>query len=205
VTFRWRKFLERLSLYLPIVLMGVLALITYWMVRIAPVFEPTQVGRPSRHEPDYFMTDFSVRSFDATGRMQSELFGSRAKHYPDTQTLEIDQVRVRSFNQQGRLSTATAQRALSNEDGSEVQLFGDARIVRESAQDDLGKAIPRIEFQGEFLHAFLKKERLISHRPVTIIRGKDRFTADAMNFDNLDRVADLQGHVRGTLSPHDAR
>jgi lipopolysaccharide export system protein LptC len=183
------------------VMMALLALVTYWMVRIAPVFEPPGPAKPVTHDPDYFMRDFAVRSFDPQGRLQSEVFGVQARHYPDTQTLEIDQIRIRSISDQGRPSTATAQRALSNEDGSEVQLFGNAKVVREAVVDETGKPLARLEFQGEFLHAFLKAERLSSHQPVTIIRGQDRFTADALAFDNLDRVLDLRGRVRGILIP----
>ena len=187
------------------VMMALLALVTYWMVRIAPVFEPPGPARPATHEPDYYMRDFAVRSFDPQGRLQSEVFGVHARHYPDTQTLEIDQIRIRSISDQGRLSTATAQRALTNEDGSEVQLFGDARVVRETARNEAGKAIARLEFRGEFLHAFLKTERLSSHQPVSITRGQDQFTADSLVFDNLDRVLDLRGRVRGLLIPSDQK
>lgn len=183
------------------VMMTLLALVTYWMVRIAPVMEPPGPARPVTHDADYYMRDFAVRSFDPHGRLQSEVFGTQARHYPDTQTLEIDQIRIRSISDQGRLSTATAQRALSNEDGSEVQLFGGARVVREPILDKSGNRLERLEFQGDFLHAYLKTDRLSSHQPVTIIRGPDRFTADTLTFDNLDRVLDLRGRVRGTLIP----
>jgi Low specificity phosphatase (HAD superfamily) len=44
-------------------------------------------GGPSNpHQPDYFMKLFSVKSFDATGRMQSEIKGEMGRHYPDTDT-----------------------------------------------------------------------------------------------------------------------
>ena len=58
-----------------------------------------------------------------------------------------------------------------------------------------------MEFQGEFLHAFLNTERVRSHKPVTLIRGNDRFTADQLDYDNLDRLMELRGRVRGVLMP----
>ena len=51
-----------------------------------------------RHVPDYFMHDFSVRVFDADGKLKSELTGKQGRHYPDTDTVEIDQVFVRTFS-----------------------------------------------------------------------------------------------------------
>jgi lipopolysaccharide export system protein LptC len=39
---------------------------------------------------------------------------------------------------------------------------------------------------------------------VELIRGNDRFTADSMDYDNLDRIMNLQGRVRGVLVPEPA-
>ncbi len=189
----------RLSLYLPVVLMGILALSTYWLVRSTPNFVAPQTSGPARHEPDYSMQKFSVRTFDDSGRLQTEVRGTQARHYPDTDTLEIDSVRMRSFDLLGRLTTANAERALTNGDVSEVQLFGNARVVRASAVDATGKVLPELAYQGEFLHAFVLSERVKSHLPVQLTFGSDRFTADAMDYDNVERVIALKGRVRGTL------
>lgn len=193
---------DRLSLYLPILIMGVLALATYWLVRSTPEFAPPEAPRPPIHEPDYFMKKFSVRAFDASGRLKNEVSGDLAKHYPDTDLLEIDGVRIRAFNEQGALTTATARQAISNSDGSEVKLIGNARVVREAGS---GKAdAPRLEFRGEFLHAFTKTEQVKSDKPVTLVRGKDVFVADSMAFDNIKQVIELRGRVKGTLTPQQA-
>lgn len=128
---------DRLSLYLPIVLMGVLALGTYWLVRSTPVFTPPEAEKAATHDPDYFMKTFSVKTFDATGRLKSEVSGVQARHFPDTDTVEIDKVHIRSYNDQGQLTTATANRALTNADGSEVQLFGNALVVREAIKNGM--------------------------------------------------------------------
>ena len=77
-------------------------------------------------------------------------------------------------------------------------------MVREASRDAAGKETPRMEFHGEFLHAFLNDERLKSHKPVLLIRGADQFTGDSFAYDNLDQVADLKGRVRGLLVPRAA-
>ncbi len=190
---------DRMSLYLPVVIMGVLALATYWLVRSTPQFTPPEAPRPPTHEPDYFMKKFSVRAFDANGHLKNEVSGVLAKHYPDTDLLEIDGVRIRAFNDQGALTTATANHAISNADGSEVKLIGNARVVREAGS---GKPdAPRLEFRGEFLHAFTKTEQVTSDKPVTLIRGKDSFVGDSMAFDNVKQVIELRGRVKGSLTP----
>ncbi len=190
---------ERASLYLPMMLMGVLALGTYWLERSTPVFATVEAARTVSHDPDYFMKDFSVKSFDAAGRLKSEVLGAQANHFPDTDLLEIDVARIRSFDDKGQLTIATANRAVTNSDGSEVQLLGNALVVREAIG---GKSpTPRLEFRGEYLHAFLKTEVVTSDKPVVLTRGKDQFTADAMEFDNIAQVMLLRGRVKGVLNP----
>jgi lipopolysaccharide export system protein LptC len=196
---------ERVAVYLPVILMALMALGTYWLARNTPTLAPGEAQRAPTHDPDYYMRRFSVKTFDASGRLKSEVHGNEARHYPDTDTLEIDQPRIRSFNARGELTVATARRALSNADGSEVQLFGDAVVTREAISDAPGHGRPRMEFRGEFLHAFLDTERVKSHLPVELTRGSDRFTADAMDYDNLGQVMELRGRVRGVLVPEAAR
>lgn len=193
----WRAW-DRLSIYLPVILMAFMALGTYWLARNTPSFMAPGVQRPATHEPDYFMRGFSVKNFDAAGRLKSEVHGKEARHYPDTDTLEIDLPRIRSFNEQGLLTVATAQRAISNGDGSEVQLLGNAVVTREAVD---GGAAPRLEIRGEFLHVFIQAERVKSHKPVQLKRGDDQFFADQLEYSNLDRVLELTGRVRGVIGP----
>ena len=205
VVARLRGAWERASVYLPIILMGILALGTYWLASNTPIFSSPEVTKSSRHDPDYFMRNFEVKTFDATGKLKSEVIGLEGRHYPDTDTLEIDKARIRSFTEDGRLTTATADRAVSNSDGSEVQLYGHAIVVREAAVDRAGNPIARFEVRGEFLHAFLDTERIKSHLPVVLTRGTDEFAGDSLDYDNLDRVMNLRGRVKGFLAPRPAK
>ena len=75
-----------------------------------------------------------------------------------------------------------------------------AGVVRE-ADATAGKTTPRMEYRGEFLHAFMDTEQIKSHKPVELLRGNYRFTADALEFDNVEQVLQLRGRVRGTLVP----
>ena len=199
---RVRRTWDSLSVYLPIALLGLMAMTSYWLVRNTPESREPELEAAPRHVPDYFMRDFSVRVFGADGKLKSEMLGVEGRHFPDTDTLEIDKPRIRILGADGRVTTATAQRGLINSDGSEVQLFERAVVVREASTNAQGLVTPRSEMQSDFLHLFANTEQVRSHLPVVLVRGRgDRFTADAMNYDNLDRVMQLKGRVRGTLQP----
>ena len=203
----WRGLLrvwDSMAIYMPLLMMGALALGTYWLVRNTPIFSAPEVAREASHDIDYFMRKFTVKTFDEGGQLKSEIYGIEARHFPDTDILEIDQARIRSIRPDGRVTIATANRAYSNGDGSEVQLTGNARVIRDASKDASGKETPRMEFRGEFLHAFLNEERVKSHKPVLLIRGADQFVGDTFAYDNLDQVADLKGRVHGILVPRSA-
>ncbi len=196
-----RVVLDRATIYLPIILTAAVALGTYWLVRNAPkLLAPTAKAAPT-HEPDYFMRDFVIKNFLPSGELRSELHGVEGRHYPDTDTIEVDKVRMRSVSPEGLVTRSTANRGLSNSDGSEIQLFGNAIVIRDPSVGPNGKPMPRLEFRGEFLHTFLDTERVISNKPVTLIRGNDQFTGDTLDYDNLSGVANLNGRVRGLLMP----
>jgi lipopolysaccharide export system protein LptC len=193
--------LDRATIYLPIILAAGLALGTYWLVRNAPKLLETRPPAPVTHDPDYFMRGFVVKRYFPNGELRSELRGKEGRHFPDNDTLEVDQVQLRSVSPQGLVTQASANRGLSNGDASEVQLFGNAIVVREAARAADGELIPRLQFRGEFLHAFIDTERVSSNKPVELMRGNDRFTADALDYDKITGVANLTGRVRGVIQP----
>jgi lipopolysaccharide export system protein LptC len=190
------RIIETVSTYLPLLLMAVLALGTWWLVKNTPIFEADRAVAPLRHEPDYTMTQFLVQRFGANGAMRVQIEGDQMRHYPDTDTFEIDDPRIRAIGDDGRVTVATARRALSNRDGSEVQLSGGAHVARAATATEAA-----IEFRGEFLHYFQYSERVRSHLPVVVTQGGSEIHADAMAYDHLAGVLDLKGHVRAVLSP----
>lgn len=190
------RLFDIVSTYLPVLLMGLLALGTWWLVKNTPATPDEQVAAPPRHEPDYAMTQFGVQRYGPDGALEVVVEGERLRHYPDTDTLEIDAPRIRAVAADGRVTRATALRALSNGDASEVQLIGAAQVIREAGAD--GAAI---EFRGEFLHAFLNTERVRSHLPVVVVRGGTEIRAQGLQYDNLSKVIELQGRMRAVFAP----
>jgi len=198
---RFSRTFDRLTIYLPIILMALLALGTYGLLHTTPQPSLPEREKPATHNADYFMRQFSLKTFDASGQLKTELQGHEIRHFPDTDTLEIEQVYLRSYDEDGHLTTATSDRGLSNGDGSEVQLMGNAVVVRAGWVNSAGKRQSPLEIRSEFLYAITETERLKTHLPVVITRGLDKFTADSMDYDHLHRLIDLKGRVHGVLTP----
>ncbi|MEO6363056.1 MAG: LPS export ABC transporter periplasmic protein LptC [Caldimonas sp.] len=191
----WRL-LDLASAYLPLLTMAVLAGGTWWLVRNAPSVESRPVAAAPRHEADYLMKRFVVQRFGADGRLRTQIEGEQLRHFPDDDTLEIDAARIRAIGADGVVTVATARRALANGDGSEVQLLGDAHVVRPAT----GRA-EAVDFRSEFLHAFRNIEQVRSDRPVIVTQGQSVVRAEGMNYDNLARVVELKGRSKATFMP----
>jgi lipopolysaccharide export system protein LptC len=186
---------ELLSAYLPLLLMLLLALATWWLVKNTPKPEEPRGPVVPRHEPDYTMQRFAVQRFAPDGRLRVRIEGDQLRHYPDTDTVEIDTVRIHAVGADGRTTDATARQALANGDASEVQLLGGAHVVSQAGSEE------PIEFKGEFLHIFLRTERLRSHLPVQVLQGRNAVQAQGLEYDNLSRTAELKGRVQATFGP----
>jgi lipopolysaccharide export system protein LptC len=185
-----------LATYLPLMLMAFLALGTWWLVKNSPVPGEGGTVAPPKHEPDYEMQRFAVQRFTPQGVLRAHIEGDAMRHYPDTDTLEIDNVRLRAVGADGGITRAVARRAIANADGSEVQLVGGAEVVREAIGDE-----EAVNFRGEFLHAFLDTERVRSHLPVTVTRGATEVKAQNMEYTHLDRVLRFGGRMQTVFSP----
>lgn len=197
---RWRLALERLSIYMPAVLMAMLALGSYWLLRSTPPAPEPVAERPPLHDPSDVMRRFSVRTHGPDGHLRTELLGQEARRFTDNGSMEVDQPRIRSFSPEGVLTTAQAARAWTNADQDEYLLQGAAVVVRNEALLPDGQRLERLEFQGEHLRILTKDERVISDQPVLLVRGGNRITAGNLDWSERDRVASLRGRVHAVLA-----
>jgi lipopolysaccharide export system protein LptC len=191
-----RRLLDTLSVYLPMVVMALLASGSWWLVRSVPELLTSTTTPPVRQEPDYRLADFSVKSFDARGRLTREVSGDTAQHYPATEALHVEQVRIYAQSESGTQMNARAKQGIATDDGKQVTLMGDAYAIQHPHD-----TTPQVELRGARLVALPDEDRLVSSDPVHITRDRDVFTAETMDFNSDTGAYVLQGRVRGTLAP----
>jgi hypothetical protein len=92
---------DRITIYLPVILMGLLALGTYWLARTRRRSR-RRAERAPTHEPDYFLRGFSVKSFDPTGRLKSEITAWRRATSRHRHDWRSTQPRIRSYTDRAR-------------------------------------------------------------------------------------------------------
>src|SRR4029434_737130 len=87
---------ELLGAYLPLVLMALLALGTWWLVKNTPRPGSGEEQSTVRSDPDYEMRDFAITRSAPDGRATVRIEGKWLRHYPDTDRIEIENARVRA-------------------------------------------------------------------------------------------------------------
>jgi lipopolysaccharide export system protein LptC len=192
----WRFRLQQaLSSYLPLLLMASLAAGTWWLVKNTPLPPGPAAKRAERQTPDYTMSDFSVTRFGPDGKVVLRIDGDQLRHFPATDRMEIEGVRIHAIGTDGRLTDATAHRALVNGDATEVQLVGGAQVTSQLPGSEA------LVIRSDFLHAFVRFERLRTHLPVQVDNGRSRMRAGGLDYDPLQGRLQLNGPVRMVLAP----
>lgn len=195
----WPQRLRQASVaYLPLLLMAVLALASWWLVKNSPRLGTAAREPPQSAEPDYIMNKFAMQRFDARGRLRLRIDGARMRHFPATDRIEVDDAQIESLTEDGRVTRARARQAVGNGDGSEVQLLGGAEVSSRDAE-----GVPLV-MRSEFLHLYLVTEQVRSHLPVLVRLGSSEVRAAGLDYDHASRRLELAGPMRAELAPRGA-
>ncbi len=192
----------RLQGFLPAVLLGFLALLTYWLVQNSPILNESDPPKAKSSKPDAFFYHFRLVGFDERGDWRLQIDGAQAWHRPDVESYEIDRPQIIQRNEKSRVLTLVrADKARTDDDGTVVQLFGNAQIQRDGYIDAQGKKQDPLDVRSEYLMLDDRRQTVETHLPVTIVRGADQLSAGRLLAQQLDGVLQLEGRVQGTLAP----
>jgi lipopolysaccharide export system protein LptC len=189
---------DALSGALPLLLMLVLAVGSWWLVRNAPQPLEPRPAAATRVEPDYTMSGFVMQRFAADGRLRVQIEGRQMRHLPAAGRLEIEGATLRAYSPEGHETVATAQRALADDDSTEVQLIGGARVQTRSA------AGPPALLEGDHLMLYPKERRVRSDQPVRVRLGDDTLVAASLDYREDTGLLEFTGPSRGVFAPRGA-
>lgn len=195
-----RIWLDRLVTWSPVLLLGALAGLTYWLntqVRLAaPPFDGS-----GRHDPDIFVENFRAVNLDEDGRVRQALVANRAEHFPDDDTTLFDAPAI-TFTDPGkpRLDVTSDQATVTGNRES-VYFQGHVKAIREASAAENEKPEGPITVTSEFLHVFPNEDRIVTDRAVTIADPRGTINAIGLELDNKARTAKFGSHVTGQIQP----
>lgn len=202
---RTRHLLDRLTAWSPVLLLGGLAALTYWLDAQVQTPVDARSGAP-KHEPDMYIENFRAVALGPDGRPRQSISATRAEHYPDDQTSEFIEPKLH-LTEPGRPALAlTADRGKLSADRENAYFTGNVRAEREpmpgGAED--GATGGKMTLTTRSLHVDTRRERFNTADPVTIEEPRGIIKGIGLEFDNIAKTARLNGQVSGTMQPRTA-
>lgn len=199
---RTRSLLDRLTAWSPVLLLGGLAALTYWLD--AQVQPPANgaTGGP-RHEPDMYIENFRAVALGADGKPRQSISATRAEHYADDQTSELADPKLH-LTEPGRPAlTLTADRGKLSADRDHAWFTGNVRAVRDAPAGGAEDGMPggTMTLTTSSLHIDTQLQRLDTPDPVTIEEARGIIKGVGLEFDNVAKTAVLRHQVSGTMQP----
>jgi lipopolysaccharide export system protein LptC len=198
---RTASFLNRLTAWSPVLLLGGLAALTYWLDSQVQAPIPRRDGS-ERHDADIYIEGFRAISLDANGHPVQSIAGTRAEHFGDDQTTEFLEPML-ALTQAGKPAfRVTAARGKLTADRKDVFFHGNVRAVRDAGPATPGEApAGPVTVTTEYLHVIPDREIARTDKPVTIEEPRGIIRSVGLELDNNTRLLRLQSAVSGTLQP----
>ena len=197
-----RQRIDRLVAWSPVLFLGGLAALTYWLDAQVQSSGRRDDGS-SRHDPDLFIERFSAVTFDVDGRVRQMLAATRAEHFPDDGSVDLIGP-VFEITDPGKPRLAvTASKGTVSGDRETVTLRGSVRATRDAAPATPRDPTPlsAATFTTEALRIIPKEQRAETDALVTIEEARGIISGVGMVLDNNARTVKLKSAVRGTLQP----
>lgn len=189
--------LDRLTTAAPLLLVGMLTALTFWLERMA---QPPAPGlRASRHDPDYFVDNLTAVSLNQAGTARYTLAAAKMVHYPDDDTTILTTPKFVSYDSAKAPVTITASEAVVSANGQHVYFQEDVRVTRAAYQES-----SELVMRTSFLHLIPDGKIAKTDRAVTITDAATTVTAVGLEINNETRVIKLLSKVQGTYDPSKA-
>jgi lipopolysaccharide export system protein LptC len=192
---------DRAITWSPVLLLGGLAALTYWLdAQVQP--PPPRIDGSSRHDPDLFVEDFRGTSFDAQGRLNQSLAARRAEHFPDDDSMGLSGLALTITEAGTPTLTVQADRGKVTGDRETLLLEGSVRATRAAAPATrTTQAVSEVNVTTEALRVVPRKQYAVTDRPVTIEEARGIIQSVGIEVDNQAKTIRFKSAVRGTISP----
>jgi lipopolysaccharide export system protein LptC len=199
---RTRALFDRLISWSPVLLLGGLAALTYWLD--AQVQSPTlRRDGTSRHDPDLFLVNFRAINFDEKGNSKETMAAQRGEHFPDDDSAELTAPMFRITQPGKPVFTVTADRGKISGDRENAYFTGHVEAHRDAETAAAPGKTPSgaITLTTDYLHVIPKAERAETDRPVTIREPRGIIESVGMTLDNKTKTLRLKSRVAGSFEP----
>jgi lipopolysaccharide export system protein LptC len=198
-----RMKIDKLVAWSPVLLLGGLAALTYWL---DAQIQPSGARRDgaTRHDPDMYIENFSAVTYGTDGGVLQSLAAKHAQHYPDDDSIDLSSPSLTLTDPGKPRLTIAADLGTVSGNREIVTLRGNVRATRDAVTPTARGSTPvgPATFTTEMLRVTPKESRAETDRPVTIEEPRGIIQGVGMLYDNAAHTFKLKSGVRGTLQPN---
>ncbi len=125
---------DKLAAWFPLLLLTVLAALTFWLDRTVQPQASTGNGS-ARHDPDFIVDNLSSMRTSADGNITDTLIADKMTHYPDDDSTHLQMPKLVSMVPGKPPVTITSREALVSTDGENIFFKDDVRVTRSAYAD----------------------------------------------------------------------
>ncbi len=186
---------DLLSTYLPLLLMLLLAAMTWWLVRVTPVPNAARLADPPSQAPDYILGDVELVRYRNDGSLMARIRAREVRHYPLGDRVELDSAWLMADHVDGAL-LAQAQRAVLTDEGQRIRLQGDVRLSRAATASQ-----DAFDARTSALDIDLQAGRAWTAEPVHWTQGPLQAHAAGLDYEQAGSRLQLKGPLQAQLKP----
>ncbi len=184
-------FKQSSTLLFPILLLALLAAVTYWVnIKVQPA--PPRPDSALRHDPDYYLKDFLTAKTDLNGKLRYRLQAETMEHFPDNDSTELDKPIFTQYDAGKQYVRVTGLHGEVSSNGEDVKIYKNVLVKREPWGD---KGVMTLE--TEYLHVMPEVDIALTQKPVLIKQApKTVIRANGMVYQKSKKKLTLLNKVR---------
>lgn len=193
----WRTSLR----LMPLILMGTLTLVTFWLVKKNAPAEKSAIERVRLHEPDYTISNGALSALNESGDTKYRVLGKKVIHYDDDASIDIETPRIRLFPPEKSPVTVKADKGHLDGDLTILDLIDNAEIFRpQQAATASEPARPRMLARSSYFKVLINDDVIETDKPITLEQGVSvMHSTDGGVFNNIEQSMILFGQVKGRI------
>jgi lipopolysaccharide export system protein LptC len=193
----WRASLR----LMPLILMGTLTLLTFWLVKKVTPVEKSAIERVRLHEPDYIIRNGALSALNEFGNTKYRVLGKKVTHYDDDASIDIETPRIRLFPPEKSPVTVKADMGHLDGDLTILDLMNNAEIFRPpQAASATEPARPRMLARSSYFKVLINDDIIETDKPITLEQGVSvMHSTEGGVFNNVEQSMVLSGQVRGRI------
>jgi lipopolysaccharide export system protein LptC len=186
---------------MPLLLMGALTLLTFWLVEKNAPHEKSALERVRLHEPDYTINNGTLSALNELGTTKYRILGDKVIHYDDDASIDIERPRMRLFQPDKSPVTVKADTGHLDGDLTILDLLGNASIFRPAqAATATEPASLRMLATSSYFKVLINDDIIESNRPITLEQGMSTMhSTEGGKFNNVEQSMTLLGQVKGRI------